>query len=365
MQKITDPVNNQKTYQLWADPMQYYQEMIKDIGTAKKYVYIETFRLGNDVIGERFRNALIKIRKKGIAVKLLIDYWGAGSVKSGFLDELIRLGGEVRYFIKIKLSFDFLTRSHKRNHRKLLLIDDNISYIGSSNLTGYNLNWRESVLRMENHELTLLFKKVFNQDFQLYNRYIFSQAYYTKHIKYDNFEIIRDVPNIAVKKINKKFIQLIKGAKSSVVIETPYFLPGFMLRKAMMETAERGVKVTVLLPNKSDVQLVDILRNKYLGPLYKKGIEFLFYEPNNLHAKIILVDNQWFGIGSSNFDYRSFRYMFEIMLFGNEPQIVEQIYEHTETTKMSSIPFNYKYWLKRPPIERFFEWLLLPFRHLL
>lgn len=358
-------MQNQNKYKLWADPMIYYPEMIKDILEAKKYVYIETFRLTSDAIGERFRNALIKVRKNGVAVKLLIDYWGAGSVKNGFLDELINLGAEVRFFIKIKFSFDFFTRSHRRNHRKLLLIDDSISYIGSSNLTGYNLNWRESMLRIENRDLTLLFKKIFQQDFQLYNRYIFSQAYYTRHIRHHNFEIIRDVPNIAIKKINRKFIQMIKEAKNSVIIETPYFLPGFMLRKALMESAEKGVKITVMLPKKSDVNLVDILRNKYLGPLYKKGVEFLFYGPNNLHSKLILIDNEWFGVGSSNFDYRSFRYMFEIMLFGNEPEIAEQVLNHAETTKNLSIPFVYNSWLKRPPIEKFFEWVLLPFRHLL
>ncbi|MBN2614237.1 MAG: phosphatidylserine/phosphatidylglycerophosphate/cardiolipin synthase family protein [Bacteroidales bacterium] len=358
-------MQNHEEYKLWADPMIYYPEMIKDILAAKKYVYIETFRLTSDAIGERFKNALIKVRKKGVAVRLLIDYWGAGSVKNGFLDELIKLGAEVRFFVKIKLSFDFFTRSHRRNHRKLLLVDDTISYIGSSNLTGYNLNWRESMLRMENRELTLLFKKIFNQDFHLYNRYIFSQAYYTRHIRHRNYEIIRDVPNIAIKKINRKFIQMIKEANHSVIIETPYFLPGFMLRKALMDSAEKGVKITVMLPKKSDVNLVDILRNKYLGPLYKKGVEFLFYEPNNLHSKLILVDNEWFGVGSSNFDYRSFRYMFEIMLFGNEPEIARQILEHAEITKKSCIPFAYKSWIKRPPIEKFFEWILLPFRHLL
>lgn len=352
-------------YSLLSDPLEYYPVMIQDILAAKKYVYIETFRLSNDAIGERFRNALIKIRKKGVAVKLLIDYWGAGSIKSGFLDELIKLGGEVRFFIKIKLSFDFFTRSHRRNHRKLLLIDDQLSYIGSSNLTGYNLNWRESMLRMEHVDMTHVFKKIFLQDFHLYNRYLFSQAYYTRLIRHHHFEVIRDVPNIAKKNINKKFIQLIKNARQSVIIETPYFLPGFMLRKTLMESAEKGTKITVMLPKKSDVNLVDILRNKYLGPLYKKGIEFLFYEPNNLHSKLILVDGELFGIGSSNFDYRSFRYMFEIMLFGTEPEIVKQILQHTEVTKRASIPFIYKSWEKRPPIEKFFEWILLPFRHLL
>jgi cardiolipin synthase len=132
-----------------------------------------------------------------------------------------------------------------------------------------------------------------------------------------------------------------------------------------MESAEKGTQITVMLPKKSDVNLVDILRNKYLGPLYKKGVEFLFYEPNNLHSKMILVDDQVFGIGSSNFDYRSFRYMFEIMLFGREPEIITQIKQHTEATKKASVPFIYKSWEKRPPIEKLFEWLLLPFRHML
>ncbi len=357
-------VNSSQEYHLFSDPFQYYQSMIEDIEKAKLYVYVETFRNGNDVMGERFRDTLTKMAKKGVEIKILVDYWGAGTTRSGFFDSLIQAGGEVRFFKKIKYNFDFFTRSHRRNHRKLLLIDNKISYIGSSNLTGYNLNWRESVLRMEG-EICLIFKKLFLQDYKIYNRYFFSKAYYTLPKKKDGFEIIRDVPMIAKKKINDKFIRLIKRADKSVWIETPYFLPGFMLRKALMDAAQRGVEVVVIMPRKSDVNLVDILRNKYLGPLHKKGIRFLFYEPNNLHAKLILIDRKFFGVGSSNFDYRSFRYMFEIMLFGNEYNISRQINEHIMKTIKFSIPFVYDTWEDRPPIEKFFEWLLLPFRHLL
>lgn len=110
---------------------------------------------------------------------------------------------------------------------------------------------------------------------------------------------------------------------------------------------------------------MDILRNKYLGPLAKKGINFLFFEPNNLHAKIFLADKKIFGIGSSNFDYRSFRYMFEIMLFGDQMEVAKQVTRHVEETRKSTVPFVYEQWKNRPPIEKFFEWLLLPFRHLL
>ncbi len=351
-------------FQLFSDPWKYYAIMLDDIASAKEFVYLETFRLANDVMGERFRDKLTRAAESGVEVKLLIDYWGGSSVRSGFFDKLIKAGGEVRFFKKIKYNFDFFTRSHRRNHRKLLLIDNKISYIGSSNITGYNLNWRESVLRMQNN-ITPIFKKSFLQDFKIYNRYIFSKAYYTRPIRHENFEIVRDVPLITRKKINNKFIEYIKQAKKSIDIETPYFLPGFMLRKSLMDAAQRGVEINIFLPKKSDVNLIDILRNKYLGPLSRKGIHFLFYESNNLHAKLFLADKKHFAVGSSNIDYRSFRYMFEIMLFGSHPDIAQQVVQHVDETRKSTIPFIYGQWKNRPPIEKFFEWLLLPFRHLL
>lgn len=136
--------------------------MIDDIENACHYIYIETYRVGNDIIGARFRDALIKKVKKGIEVKLLVDAWGGVSVSRNFFDELVRHGGEVRFFEKIRLNFDMFTRSHRRNHRKIMIIDDEITYIGSSNLTGYNLNWRESVLRMKS-PISLAFKRCSNK----------------------------------------------------------------------------------------------------------------------------------------------------------------------------------------------------------
>ncbi len=351
-------------YHLFSEPLQYYNAMIEDIKVARNYILIETFRIGNDEMGRRFLMALQEAAKRGVSVKILIDYWGAGSTKNGFFDPLIEKGGEVRFFEKIKFKFDFFTKGHKRNHRKLLLIDDKITYIGSTNLTGYNINWRESVLRMVS-EITITFKKLFLQDYKIYNQYIFSRNYYTRRIKYHNFEIIRDVPNIAFKRINRIFIEMIKDSKQDVVIETPYFLPGYLLRKALSDAARRGVEVKIIIPKKSDVTLVDILRNKYLGPLSMQGIKILFYEPNNLHAKILFVDGSRFAIGSSNFDYRSFRYMFEIILTGNDADIAEQMEEHVEQTLKNTTPFVYDSWKNRSFPDKFFEWLLIPFRHLL
>lgn len=338
--------------------------MIDDIEHAVKYIYIETFRVGKDEIGDRFRRALTKKAKEGVKVKILIDYWGAGPIDHDYFKNLIKYGGEVRFFEKIKYNSDIFTRGHRRNHRKLLLIDDIISYIGSSNLTAYNMNWRESILRMKG-DITETFVKLFNQDFNGYNKYVFNSAYKTKLVKHNSFEIIRDTPSITRKPTNNKFIRLIKAAQYQITIETPYFLPGFMLRKSLMDAAQRGVDVNIVLPRRSDVTLIDILRNKYFGMLYKAGVNILFYKLNNLHAKMMLVDKKIFAIGSSNFDYRSFRYMYEITLIGDNRDIAKQVNSHMRKTISDSNEFNYINWKNRSLINKLFEWVLLPFRHLL
>ena len=353
-----------KPYHLFSNPAFYYEMLLHDIESASRYIYIETFRLGHDSIGEQFREALTKKAKQGIEVKILIDYWGTRSLDDNYFKELIDAGGEVRFFDKIKFNTDMFTRGHRRNHRKLQVIDDKITYIGSSNLTGYNINWRESILRMED-DITQLFKKIFLQDFRIYRKYVLNVVYYSKKETHNNFDVLRDVPNIAVKKINYRFVKMINEAKKRVIIETPYFLPGFLLRKAMINAVKRGVEVQVIMPRQSDVNIVDILRNKYLGPLSQAGIQFLLYKKNNLHAKLMLVDNDTFAIGSSNFDYRSFRYMFEVMLIGQEESIVEQIKSHVHQTITDSAPFDFGHWLNRSYINKLFEWLILPFRHYL
>lgn len=351
------------TYRLYNQPSAYYDQMLRDIESAKRYVYLQIYKYYEDETGHRFREALINKAKQGIEVKLLIDSWGA-NVSPDYFDELLRLGGEVRFFTKIKFVIDFFTKNHRRNHRKLLLVDDRISWIGSANINQYSLSWRESMLRLQG-EITLQFKKAFNLDFKIFNRYFFEKNSYIRLLRHGDFEIVRDVPSITKKRINKKFINLIKHAEKEVLIETPYFLPGYFLRKALMDACRKGVDVTVIVPRHSDVLMIDILRNRYLGPLHQGGLKFLYYMPGILHAKAMLVDRQIFVLGSTNFDYRSFRYMHEIVLVGKDETVVRQLHEHISETIISCEPFDYDKWKNRPRIQMFIEWLILPFRHLL
>lgn len=335
--------------------------MLEDIKTAQKYILIETYRFGNDPIGERFRDALIKKAKQGVEVKILIDSWGT-AVKENFFAELKRFGGEVTFFEKLKVSLDFLTKNHRRNHRKLLIIDDKITYIGSANITNYSINWRESVLKLENN-IAVHFKKIFNEDYLLSKKIFLNKINYTRPVRVGNFEIIRDIPGTIFQATRRRFLKIIKSAKKEIIIETPYYLPGSRIRRALFEAAERGISVNIITPEHSDVGLFDILRNKYLGQFYKHDIQIHLYRPNNLHAKLMLVDGETFIIGSSNFDYRSFRFQHEINLIGDNKAIIETIANHLEESKTDCVQFNYDYWKRRPWTLKVVEWLLVPIRH--
>ena len=352
-------------YRLIDDTFKLYNLMLNDIAQAKEYILLETYKFANDHMGERFRDALTRKAKEGVKVRILIDSWGKGPISENFFTKLIKYGGELKFFEKIKINSDLFTRGHRRDHRKILVIDDTISYLGSANITGYNLNWRELALRTEGN-LALVMKKVFMETFEAFNPYIISNKFtFTRTIYHGDFEIMRDVPSLPLQRIRKKYAQMIKQAKKSVVIETPYFLPGYSLRKALMDAGKRKVDVKIIMPKNSDVRMIDILRNKYLGLLDRNNVKIFFYGPYNLHAKMLMVDDALFSISSANFDYRSFRFQYEIALIGSEQSIIDQLQKHVAETLKSSEAFIYEVWEKRSWIEKFFEWLLTPFRHLL
>jgi len=358
---MSSPGKDQYTF--FDDPLRFYNAMLYDMEQAKSYIYLETYRFNNDSIGVRFRDILAKKSREGVEVKILMDSWGT-TLPASFFSELQTGNSDIRYFQKIKLFWDFFTKNHRRNHRKLLIIDDVITYIGSANLTDYSLNWRESVLRIY-ADITPQFRKIFLQHFEIYNKYVFEKQLKIRKITHGKSEILRDVPSLTRQRIRKRYIELIKTANREIVIETPYFLPSFFLRKALTDAAKRGVEVKVIMPLRSDVGLIDVLRNRYLGGLHKSGLRLFFYQRHNLHAKILMIDREVFSIGSPNFDYRSFRFQHEIVLIGEERSARDQIMDHINQTLQDSVSFSYVLWSKRSALQKFFEWIILPFRHLL
>lgn len=348
-------------YKVLSNSERIYKHMISDIRKAKREILLETYIYRNDKIGRLFRSELTKKAKQGVRVQLLIDAWGS-NVRKGYFRELIQNGGRVRFFRELRYAFRWFNANHERNHRKLLLIDRNISYIGSINITEDSLNWEELVLRVVG-SLAVPLKRAFVWTWKRFNIFKYARA---RKIRHEDFRILQDFPrgNIA----EKRYSKLILNANKEIVIATPYFIPSNRIRSAFKKAIKKGVEVKIILPKSSDVRIVDLLRRRYLGSLHKMGVK-LYYHPKVLHAKLLIVDNKFFLLGSSNLDYRSFMHQFEINLLGYSQEVITSLKEYSNKLQKTSEVFDYDVWVKRHFLSRFKDWIaekiIRPFREYL
>lgn len=354
-------ISDSMKFEFFSTAGEWHDSLLEDILAAQKSIFLEIYRFRNDTVGRKFLSAISKKCKKGLEVLLVVDSWGT-NVPDTFFNPITKHGGKVIFFEKLKLTWDFISSNHQRNHRKIVVIDDYISHIGSANITEYSKDWRESTVRMEGGIAPILKRMILNYADNANNQF-YKHNQYKKIVKFQDFLIIQDFPSIYQQKIKRHYERIIKKAKESITIVTPYFLPGYKLRCLLAIMAQKGIDIHVFIPNHSDVRMVDHIRNKYLGALHRAGIKICFYEGVNLHAKVLMIDGKKFVFGSSNFDYRSFRYMHEIMIQGQNPILGGLIQEFIDETHKSCFPFNYSEWEKRSRISRVIGWALIPFRH--
>jgi len=337
-----------------------FLSMIKEINKAKSYIYIETFRYGNGKIGKHIREALEKKAKEGVEIKLLIDHWGS-RVKGEFFSDLIKHGGKLRFFRKFKVTFNFIKYNNRRDHRKILVIDDKVVFLGSSNLAERNLDWREFDVKIEGH-FAGIFKDVFLDNYEVYDNYFHDTRSHIFPLVYDSLEIIRDVPSVNHRMIRRRLVDLIKLAKKEVIIETPYFVPDVRFMHHLKQASKRGVKVILIFPKTSDVKVVQIMMSSFFGALHKKGIRIKLYNEKFLHSKVALIDGETFTFGSANIDHRSFSYMYELNVFGKDKKLRDIVKNHMEVSLIGSEDFNYDAWSKRSLWQKTKEVVLIPFR---
>ena len=347
-------------FEIISEPRKIFDKMIGDIKNAKRYVYLENYIYEDDEIGRAFREALISVAKKGVIVKVLIDAWGSNLPKN-FWEELKKYNGQAKYFREIQYTWRMMSKNHERNHRKLLIIDGGVSYVGSVNITKRFIGWRELVIRFEG-DISLSFEKVFSHTWKSYG------VLNSKHLSsvlHSDFEIIQDFPSAIKRFTEERYIKLVKGAKKEIDIETPYLVPSFRLRRAFVKAVERGVKVKLIIPYKSNWPIMDIIRNRYLGFLHRGGVGIYYYKPRMLHSKLLIVDNKFFILGSSNLDYRSFVHNFEINLFGKNKEILSGLRDYFCETLGDSVRFNYEEWKKRSSFGKFLELIVAKVRKFL
>jgi cardiolipin synthase A/B len=339
-----------KTFEIFSKPRIAYKKMLQDIKNSTKSIYLETYIYDRDLIGNKFRQALIEKAREGIKVKVLVDAWGS-TVDKIYFRRLIELGAEVRFFREFRYVVRIFSKNHERNHRKLLVIDDYIAYVGSMNITESCLDWNELVLKLEG-ELAGHFKQAFFKSWESSGKLTKKRV---KNILHKGFEIIQEIPSDNVKSTESRYAMVIRRAKKEILIVTPYFIPSSKIRKAMHSAIRRGVQVKIILPLISDVRAVDILRTHLIGPLSKKGIKFFYYQPGIIHSKLLVVDDKFFIMGSSNLDYRSFIHNFEVNLLGKNRRIIRELRRYFKETLAECRPFDYEKWKRRSSFRKLLE----------
>ncbi len=339
-----------ESFQVLSNPRNIYEKMLEDIKFAKKSIYLETYIYDDDRVGREFRKLLTKKASQGVRVFLLMDGWGS-SVTKKYFKELIQKGGNVRFFREIRYVLRFFSKNHERNHRKLLIVDKKISYVGSINITAHSINWRELVLRLEGG-ISNLFYESFMKSWNIFNKFKYRQI---KSFVHEKFKIINDAPIHKRKKTYNNYIKLIDGAKKEIRIETPYFIPSNRVMKAFARAIKRGVRIMIVLPKISDVRITDMLRTAYFGKLYKCGVKIYFYKSRVLHSKLLIVDDKFFLLGSSNLDYRSFIHQYEINLLGEDKEIIKKLKRHFNITLSRTENFNYNEWKNRGILKKMHE----------
>lgn len=346
-----------KEFSVFSEPRKTYQSMLKDIREAKKSIFLETYIYNNDEIGRKFRDALIKKAKEGVEVKVLIDAWGS-SADRNFFKKLISAGGEVRFFREFRYVVRIFSKNHERNHRKLLLIDHEIVYVGSLNIMGGALEWRELVLKLKG-PIALDFEISFFQSWEIYGKFTKGKL---RNLIHRGFEIIPDKPSNIYKPVEKRYKTLIDFSRNYILIETPYFVPSIRIKKSLIKAARRGVKVILIIPKISDVRIVDIITNRYVGKLYRAGVHIFYHNPKNpnkkLHSKLLVVDDRVFILGSSNLDYRSFIHNYEINLVGRNRSIIKELKKYFKETLEESEKFDFYKWKKRSSFSKILEMFL-------
>lgn len=320
---------------IFTDGHEKFNSLFEDLKKAKHHINIEYFTIYDDQLGKKLRKILVQKAREGVQVRVLYDLFGSKGSKQKFFKELIQAGGEVTPFMKSKLGY-YSFRINFRNHRKIVVIDGSVGYIGGFNIGDQYLgrnkrfgNWRDTHLRLEG-SVVLQLQSRFFMDWNASakrQKVQFSLDYFPQSNVQNNIpmQIVSSGPENDVQKIKQGYIKMVMGAKHSIWIETPYFIPDDALMEALLIAIHSGIEVRIVIPQMPDHPFVYRATEYYVQQLLKAGARIYSYQNGFMHAKTIVVDNMITSVGSANWDIRSFKLNFEANAFMYDPKVAEQI----------------------------------------
>jgi len=319
-------------YKLYTTSQSAWDGMFKAMLSAEQTIYLEMYIFLADTENtHNFLKLLIDKARAGLEVVIIADSYGSAHLDKGAVSELRAAGAEFIYF------------SHwfKHTHRKILIIDQKVAFIGGVNIEEKTRRWRDLQIKLSGRIIKPLLKS-FAYGYEIAGGrresvIKFSRRSLSKKIK---SWIIDNLPATTKKyRLNNYYHKRVAQAKKSVIIVTPYLLPPRWLMVLLDEACRRGVKVDILIPNDTDVKPLNKVNFLNACRLFDLGVNFYLMPVMN-HAKIMLIDESEGVIGSQNMDVLSFNWNIEAGVFFSQKKLVADLLRIVEHWKKESLVFE-------------------------
>jgi cardiolipin synthase len=300
--------------------------MLAAIGEARQSVRLEMYTVRAGTVADQFRQALIEACRRGARVRVLVDAVGSMGLPESFWTPLREAGGECRWFHRFKWS-DFSIR----DHRKILVCDEELAFVGGVNIAseyegdGVTAGWRDLGLALRGPlagELSAAFD-------QMVERADYRHPPFARLRRAPRQEVVAMPPAQLLlggpsrNNLIKQALRHDLARARSVRIESAYFLPPWRIRRELGRAARRGGRVQLILPGKSDVPLSRLAAQRFYRRLLMAGVEIYEYQPQILHAKMILIDDVVYA-GSTNLDTRALNINYELMVRLADPALAQR-----------------------------------------
>lgn len=346
-----------------------FDSLFKDIKEAKHHIHLEYFNFRNDSINEVLIGLLAEKVKEGVEVRALFDAFGNLSnnrpLKKKDLEKIRATGIEIVKFDPF--TFPWLNHLFARDHRKIVVIDGKIGYIGGINVADYYLQgiegvgeWRDMHSKVNGEAVNELQKIFLDMWHKETGKRIEGEAYYPKSEESGGADvaIVDRWPRKTPSRMRDAYANAINSAKDSIIIISPYFVPLKNVRKAIEKAIDDSIKVTLVLSECGDLPMIPdgVLRVAY--KLMKRGAEVYLYTGGFNHSKVMCVDGCYCTIGSANLNSRSLicDYETNIFIFGKED--TDELYRYIDLDKQKCYKLTKEIYKKRSWWRRFCGWLV-------
>jgi cardiolipin synthase len=334
-----------------------YAAMFQAIAAARDHIHMETYIIEDDEVGRKFADAFIAKRAQGVHVALIYDGVGSLGTPAAFFKRLTEAGVDVA-------EFNTVNPNH-RDHRKILIIDGKIAFVGGVNISGvYSkggssrssptsadaMRWRDTHLRIEG-PVVAEFQKLFFATWEKQKGEPLSARRSYPPPASPGHEVVRAVassPDEPYSLVYATLLSAIASAETDVYLTNAYFVPDPQLMAALMDAARRGVNVKIVLPGKTDSWLVFHAGRAHYEDLLEAGVKIYQRRDAMLHAKTAVIDGVWSTVGSSNLDWRSFLHNEEVVAIVLGQEFGAQMQSMFEADTEASDLITGESWSHRP-----------------